>query len=167
MIFVLRLAHILAGAFWFGAFLFVARVLMPSLKAAGPGAGPVMAQLGQKIPRVMMSAAAVTILSGFWLMWVVSGGAPEMWMKSGFGRTIGLGAASSILALTLGMIINVPASKRLAVLNQGAAKRGGAPTAEEAAETQRLMARLGMGTMVAGTFLFIAMAAMAVARYVL
>ena len=45
MIFVARLAHILAGAFWFGTFVFVARFLMPAIKAAGPAAGPVMAQL--------------------------------------------------------------------------------------------------------------------------
>src|SRR5689334_12522167 len=166
MIFVARLAHIIAGAFWFGTFMFVARFLMPAVKAAGPGAGPVMAQLGKKIPQAMMGAAAVTILSGLWLMSLVSGGSTRVFMQSGFGRTIGLGAASAILALTLGMIINVPASRRMAAVNEGIGKRGGAPTAEEGAELKKIMARLGLGTMIAGTFLTIAVIAMAVARYV-
>ena len=165
MIYVLRLFHILAGAFWFGAFMFVARILLPTMRAAGPGAGPIMAQLGKSIPRVMMGAAFVTILSGVWLMWVVSGGAPGQWMKSGPGRMFGLGGASAILALALGMIINVPASRRSATINEAVAKRGGTPTAEESAELQRLMARLGLGTIVAGSFLVVAVAAMAVARY--
>ena len=165
MIYVLRLLHVLGGAFWFGAFVFVARFLMPAVKAAGPGAGPVMAQLGKRIPQAMMGAAAVTILSGIWLLKIVSGGAPGF-MGTGFGRTLGIGAVSAILALTLGMIINVPASRRMAVVNEGIGKRGGAPTATETAELQKIMARLGMGTMIAGTFLTIAVAAMAVARYV-
>jgi hypothetical protein len=42
---------------------------MPSLKAAGPAAGPVLAELGKRrIPASMMGAALVNIASGIWLM---------------------------------------------------------------------------------------------------
>ena len=76
MIHGLRLLHILSGAFWFGAVIFSVRFLMPSLRAVGPAAGPVMAQLNQrKMSAAFMGAAIVNLASGIWLMYVVSGGA--------------------------------------------------------------------------------------------
>ena len=39
---VLRIAHIVTGAFWVGTVIFLAAFLLPSLRAAGPAAGPVM-----------------------------------------------------------------------------------------------------------------------------
>src|SRR3954451_23777657 len=98
MIYVLRLLHILTGVFWVGAVLFTARFLMPALRAAGPAAGAVMAQLGQrKMPMVMMAVALVNIASGIWLMTIVSGGDMGAWMRSGPGRTFALGGAIAIV----------------------------------------------------------------------
>jgi uncharacterized membrane protein len=167
MIYVLRLLHILSGAFWVGAVLFTARILFPSLRAAGAAAGPVMAQLGQrKMPLVMMTAAFVTVGSGIWLMTIVSGGAMGPWMRSGPGRTFALGGALAILTLVLGMAINMPAANRVAAISQAAAKRGGAPTPDEAAEVQRLQKRMGIGMEIVAVLLVLATAAMALARYV-
>ena len=167
MIYILRLLHILSGVFWVGSVLFSARFLMPSLLAAGSAAAPVMAQLGQrKIPLVMMTTAFVTIASGIWLMMLVSGGAIGLWMRSGPGRTFALGGALAIITLVLGMIINAPAAKRMAVINQGAAKRGGPPTPDEAAELERLQRRVGIGAQIVPVLLVLATAAMALARYV-
>lgn len=101
MIHAMRLLHILSGAFWFGAVMFSVRFLMPSLRAVGPAAGPIIAQLNQrKMWAVFMGAALVNLGSGIWLMFLVSGGAPGEWMKTGMGRTIGAGSACAIL-LTL------------------------------------------------------------------
>ena len=167
MIFVLRLAHILAGAFWFGAFMFTARILGPAMKEAGPAAsGPIMARLGKRIPMVMMPAAIITIVAGIWLLMIQSAGAPGLWMKSGPGRTYSMGGGLAILALILGTIINMPAARRMGAINEAAGKRGGPPSAEEAAELQRLMARLSMGSNMIMVLLVLATAAMAVARYV-
>jgi hypothetical protein len=83
MIQVLRLLHILSGAFWYGAIIFVAWFLLPSLGAVGPAAGPVMAQLNQrKLPMAMMGAGFINVASGIWLMFLVSGGALGVWMRS-------------------------------------------------------------------------------------
>ena len=60
----------------------------------------------------------------------------------------------------------MPAASRLAAINRGAAQRGGAPTAEEAAEIARLQRRLGIGAQIGTVLLVLAAAAMAVARYV-
>ena len=167
MIYVLRLLHILSGAFWYGTVIFGARFLMPSLRSAGPAAGPVLAQLNQrKMPMAMMGAGIVNIGSGIWLMFMAAGGAPGVWMRTGMGRTFAIGGALAILAMVLGMIMSPPAAKRLGEIGAAVAKRGGPPTPEEAAETERLQKRLGMSTVIGATLLTLAVAAMAVARYV-
>ena len=167
MIYVLRLLHILSGAFWYGAVIFSARLLMPSLRAAGPAAGPVMAQLNQRrMPLAMMGAGIVNVGSGIWLMFLVSGGAPGPFMRSGMGRTLAAGAGLSILALIIGMIVGPPAARRLGEIAAVVAKRGGPPLPEEAAEIARVQNRLGMGTAIVAALLTLTVSAMAVARYV-
>ena len=166
MIHALRLLHILSGAFWFGAVIFSVRFLAPSLRAVGPPAGPVMAQLNQRGMSVaFMGAAIVNLVSGIWLLYVVSGGAVGEWMKTGMGRTIGAGAACAILAMIVGMIVNPPAVKRIGRIAAAAAQRGGPPSPEEAAEIQRLQKRMGSANVFVAILLTVAVAAMAVARY--
>ena len=43
----LRVLHIVGGAFWVGTAVFIAAFLGPSLRAAGPAAGPIMSYLTQ------------------------------------------------------------------------------------------------------------------------
>lgn len=167
MLLVLRFLHVISGVFWVGGSLFAARFLMPSLKAAGPAAGPVLAELGKRrIPASMMGAALVNIASGIWLMVLVSGGAPDVWMRSPMGRTLGIGGGLAILALILGMAVGIPANAKMARISAAAKQRGGPPTAEEAAGLERVQARSALAAMSASALLFLATTAMAVARYV-
>jgi uncharacterized membrane protein len=168
MILVLRLLHILSGAFWYGSVIFTARFLMPSLRAAGgPVAGAVMAQLNQRrISMVMISTAIVNVVSGIWLMYVVSAGDMGTWMRSHMGRTFAFGGAMGILAVLVGMIMNPPIVKRLGQISEAAAKRGGPPTPEEGAEIARLQKRMGIGMVLTALLLTLAIGAMAIARYV-
>lgn len=166
MLYVLRLVHIIGGVFWVGSVMFATYVLMPTMRAAGPAAGPVMGQLGRKMPIVMMISAILTMAAGIWLMMINMGGAPGVWMRSGPGRTFSLGAALAILAFLLGMAINMPASRRMGAISAAAAKRGSPPTPEEAAELQRLQGRLSAASKVVALLLVLATGAMAVARYV-
>jgi len=166
MIQVLRLLHILSGAFWFGAVIFTARFLMPSLAASGPAAGPVMAQIVKRgISQAMMGAAIVNVLAGVWLMYLVSAGDVGAWMKTGTGRTLSLGATFAILSMIVGMAMNTPAGKRIGVITAAAGKRGGPLTPEEAAEMTRLQGRIRTGTTIVAVLLTLALAAMAVGRY--
>ena len=166
MIVVLRLLHIVSGAFWFGAVLFTARFLMPSLAASGPAGGAVMTQLVKRgISQAMMGAAIVNVLAGVWLMYLVSGGDVGAWMKTNMGRTLSLGAVFAILSMIAGMVMNTPAGKRLGVIGAEIAKRGGPPTPEEVAEMSRLQARIRNGTVIVAVLLTLAIAAMAVGRY--
>lgn len=166
MIFVLRLLHIFSGAFWFGTMIFNATLLMPALGAAGPAAGIVMGELmKRKMHLAMMGSAIVNVLSGAAIMYVVSDGNMGAWMQLNSSRTFAAGGAIAILAFIIGLVTNAPASKRLGVVTAGVAKRGGPPTPEEAAEIGRLKGRLQTGTIVLALLLSLAVAAMAVARY--
>jgi hypothetical protein len=166
MIHVLRLLHILSGAFWYGAVIFSARFMMPALGAAGPAAGPVMGELiKRKMPEAMMGAAIINVLAGLGMIYVVSGGNVGAWMQLNSSKTFMAGATFAITALVIGMVINAPAAKRLGGVMAGVAKRGGPPSPEEAAEVGRLQARINMGMLLLTIFLTLAVAAMAVARY--
>lgn len=166
MIQVLRLLHILSGAFWYGAALFIARFLMPSLDAAGPAAGPVMAQLNKRgLSQAMMGAAFVNLIAGVWLMYLVSDGDVGTWMKTSMGRTLALGAVFAILSMIVGMVMNAPAAMRLGAIAATMGKRGGPPTPEEAAEMARLQGRMRTGAILVAVLLTLAVAAMAVGRY--
>lgn len=167
MIIVLRFIHIISGAFWFGATMFTARFLMPSLKAAGPAAGPVMAQLNQrKLSQAMMGAAILNVVSGVWMMFELSGGNMGAWMHLPSSQVFSAGGTLAILALIIGMIMNPPAVKRMSAIAAAVQARGGPPTPEEAAQLEALQGRLRTGTIIVATLLFAAVTAMAVARYV-
>jgi uncharacterized membrane protein len=167
MILVLRFVHIISGAFWFGALMFNARFLMPSIRAAGPAGGAVMAQLNQrKLTNALMGAAILNVVSGVWMMYELSGGDMRSYMHLRSSQVFATGGTLAIVALIIGMIMNPPAIKRLAAIVGAAAKRGGPPTPEEAAQIEALQARLRTGTVIVVTLLFLAVTAMAVARYV-
>jgi hypothetical protein len=87
-------------------------------------------------------------------------------MRSGMGRTIGIGGGLAILAVILGMAFVMPANIRMTRISAAAQKRGGPPTAEEALQLERLQARSSLTATIATGLLFLATTAMAVARYV-
>jgi uncharacterized membrane protein len=164
----LRIIHIVAGVFWVGSAIFVAAILLPTLQAVGPSAGPVMEHLVQvrRLPVRLMIAMTLVILSGIALYWKASNGFQSAWMRSGPGVVLGLGAVLGIASGVLGMATSAPTGRRLAGLTTAIKARGGPPTAEELAEIQRLQARMrGAGQAVA-VLLVLATIAMAVARYV-
>jgi uncharacterized membrane protein len=167
-VYLLRVVHILIGAFWVGAIVFMAALLMPSVRAAGPAGGAVMQQLvaARRLPIWLMTAAILTVVSGIGLYWVDSAGFRSAWLGSGPGRTFGLGGTFAILAALLGMVVNSPTARRLTALAARVQGSGRPPVPEEAAEMKRLQARLARATMVAAGLLVLATLAMAVARYV-
>lgn len=164
----LRLVHIVMGALWVGAVIFVARFLMPSLQAAGgPVAGAVMDQLMKhKMPRFMMGAMALTILSGLGLMYMVSGGFGHDWFVSRMGHVISIGAALAIAGSLVGVAVNMPTSKKIAAIVESAKAAGGPPSAAQQAELAALQKKMAGGTKATAVLLGLAAAAMAVARYV-
>ena len=167
-VYLLRLLHVVIGAIWVGAVVFIAAFLVPSIRAAGPAGGAVMQQLMQarRLPLWMMAAALLTVLSGLGLYGHNSAGFRSEWLASGPGRVYGLGAVCALLAVGVGVAVNSPAGRRLAELASRVQAAGRPPSPDELAAIQRLQARLAAGATGTAVLLVLAAVAMAVARYV-
>ena len=163
----LRLVHVVSGALWVGFVVLTTFYLFPSIQEAGADGGKVMAAMQRRgLMSVTPALALATLLSGLWLYWRVSGGFDSGFMRSGTGMTFGLGAAAAIIAYAIGMIVMRPAMLRAAALMQEGGSLPAGDRESRLAEAGRLRKRgAGAGRMVA-MLLLIAVAAMAVARYV-
>jgi uncharacterized membrane protein len=164
----LRVIHILAGVFWVGGLLFVARFLLPTTLALGPAAGPVMDHLNRvrRLPQSLLGAGIVTVLSGLALYWRDAVASGAGWMASATGMVFGAGAVFAILAILIGVTVNMPTARRLGELMASIQASGSPPSAEQQGILQALQARLANAVRSVAALLVLATAAMALARYV-
>ncbi len=167
-LYVLRALHIVVGVFWVGSVVFLSMFLTPSIRAAGPAGGAVMQQLMgvRGVPRWLMGAAIVTLLSGFGLYWHDSGGFQSAWLASGPGRVFGLGGALGLVTAIAGMAVNAPTARRMGELGGRLQAAGRPPTPDEQATLAALQSRLSRAGTVTTVLLLIATFLMAIARYV-
>ena len=162
-----RLLHVGLGVFWAGAMIFMAAFLVPSIRDAGPDGAEVAAGLmKRRFTDILPAAAILTILSGFYLYWRVSGGFDAAYMGSRMGMTYGTGAVAAIVALGLGLGVIRPAMLRAVSISQSL---GGSPEEDRQrllSEAQSLRTRAAASGKVVAWLLVIATLAMAVGRYV-
>jgi hypothetical protein len=161
LVITLRLLHIVLGAFWVGTLIFFALFLIPSVRDAGPDGAKVMAALQRR-----RFLDVVTILSGFWLYWRISGGFSSAWVTSPSGLALGIGGALAIVAFLIGVGIMRPAALRAGALAQQA---GALPQGSERSAQLAIVQQLRSRSVTAGrgvaVLLALATALMAVARY--
>lgn len=164
----LRLLHVLCGVFWAGTLLFVVTFLEPSVRAAGPdGARVMQALLRRHYLNVMPIIAALTILSGLDLLRRVSGGFTPAWFSTAPGLTLTLGSVASLIAFTLGVFVMRPATLKIGGLMQQAAAAAEGPGRDSlVARAQALRRRGTLAARWVAALLAVAVATMAVARYV-
>jgi uncharacterized membrane protein len=163
-----RLLHILLGVFWVGAIAFNTIFLGPAMAEAGPDGAKVMAGvIRRRFTEVMPVVALLTIASGLWLFWRISGGFDPHWMRTGVGHAYGAGGVLAIVGFVVGILTIRPTMKRVSQLATGAQQE------TDAAKRQAIMAEVAglrrrattMGWVVT-ILLVLATAAMAVARYI-
>ncbi len=167
LIVTLRLLHIVLGVFWAGTLIFVAMYLVPSVREAGPDGMKVMAAIQRRrFLDVMPAVATVTILSGLWLYWRISGGFNLAWMMTPMGLALGIGGLLSITAFIIGVGVMRPATLRAGAL---AREMSSAPEGPDRDAQQRQVQQLRMRSVKAGRvvalLLLATTALMAVARY--
>lgn len=162
---VLRVVHIVGGVFWVGAMTFNAFLLGPAMAAAGPAAGPVAVNLiKRRVTTIMPLSAILTMLAGLRLMMITSTGFSRDYFSQPSGMTYTAGAALSIIAFLVGMIVTRPAMMRVASL--GAAAASDETTRERiGAELRAIQQRARSSNVVVAALLLIAAVCMAVARY--
>jgi hypothetical protein len=163
-----RAIHVGLGAFWVGAVVVLAFVVIPSIRAVGPAGGPVMEQMAgvRRLPHILMGAAVLTILSGFALYWRDSSGFQGAWVRSGPGITFLAGGVLALIAAIHGAVVNSPTAKRLGLIAADIRQAGGPPSPAQAQEIQQLQNRLAGAVRVAAVLISLAVLAMSVARYV-
>lgn len=162
-----RLLHILLGAFWAGAMIFNALFLVPAMGEAGPDAAKVMAGIQRRrFMDIMPVVALITILSGLWLFWRISGGFDPQWSRSRMGMAYGIGAVLAIVAFGIGVGIMRPAMMRIGrLVDQAAQATDPAHRDAAMAPVPALRRRSASAGRVVALLLALATALMGVARY--
>lgn len=160
----LRIIHILGGAFWFGSAFALTRFVAPAVTLAGPEGAKFMQKLvlGTRFVVVTATAAGLAVLTGLLLYWRASGGLQTEWMSTGTGVMFTIGAIGGITAFITGSAIGVN-SRKLVTLG---ASLQGPPSPEQGAEIAALQGRLETLGAVTSILLLVTLIAMATAQYV-
>src|SRR5262249_17912573 len=99
---VLRAAHVLLAAMWFGSTVFVSELLVPALDAAGPSGGQIMGGLSRRVTVYMAILAGTTVLTGIYLFWHFTGGFDPQVSATHAGRAFGVGGLAGLVAAIIG-----------------------------------------------------------------
>jgi uncharacterized membrane protein len=161
VLFLLRAIHIGVGVFWIGSVLLVTFYLLPATRATGAAGGQVLQEmmLRRKVPVHLIWAGFITILAGVGLYMRNMSLSHGAWARSPMGIGISIGALAAIVGLFIGMIVNGPTARRIALASQP----GAVPLSD--AERASLARRLQIGTVTTTLLLVIAVVTMATARY--
>ncbi|MBM3959369.1 MAG: hypothetical protein FJ314_06310 [SAR202 cluster bacterium] len=162
---VLRILHIVPGAFWVGTAIFMALILEPVARKAGPQIeGPLVSALWRRTGHIMTATGALTIIIGLVLIDRTPGKGYDQLFANGWGIAIGIGLVTSLIALVAGLMIEVAAAS----MNKLAAgsKPGTPPAPETMASMEKLKTRLRTVSRVNAVMVVVAVGTMAAARFV-
>jgi len=165
---VLRLVHIGSGVYWAGSIFLFVTFLEPSLRSLGPEGGKVMIRFFERgFLKLIPSVAIVTVLSGLWLLWILSSGFSAGYMRTSIGRGLAAGGAFAIVALAVGFAVMRPAASGIwAIARRMPSETDEAVKKGLMAEMDRLRARNLLAARAVFALLIGAVAMMAVARYI-
>ncbi|MGD8322597.1 MAG: hypothetical protein PVJ02_19250 [Gemmatimonadota bacterium] len=164
---VIRVIHVLFGVFWAGATFFVALYLEPSVRETGQAGGAVMGALTRRgYPKALSIIALLTVLTGLWLLWSVSGHFSGGYMGTPSGILLSSGMLAGLLALGVGVHMVKPVVNKLGAVAGRVAASGAPPSAEDQAEIQRLQGSLRLRVRIAAVLLLVALVTMALGPHV-
>ena len=163
---ILRLLHIVSGAFWVGTVITAVLFIEPTAKALDREGERFFAHLviRRRLAVVLAIAATVTVVAGALLYWIDSGGLRLEWIMTGTGIAFTAGGLSALIALAIAAIILKPEVDRLAAIadrDVGTAEDSARPPIEDEASERRLR----RWSLIQVSLLVFTVSAMAVARY--
>lgn len=164
---ILRLIHILSGAFWLGAAFTMFLFLQPTARATAPEGQRFMLHLlrNRRFSEVVLAAAAMTVGAGAILFWRGSNGLQLTWITQSPGLGLTVGSVAALVAFLLFASIAYPSGRRLVDVGNRLEVERRPPTEDEMrvlADAQRVLRRVGVANLV---LLATAAAAMSTARY--
>ena len=162
-IWLLRIVHIGAGAFWFGGVLMMTFFIGPTVREMGEAGPRFVAHLVRnlKFTTRMSIVAGSTVLAGFILYWIDSHGFTSAWMQSGAGTGFGIGAGFGAIGFVSGLLIGRTTN---ALVNLGGQVQG-KPSPEQMTRLQTLQNKQGTYSRIAAGSLTLSIIFMAIARY--
>lgn len=142
--FILKVVHIFAGVFWFGAGIVVIYFIVPAARDAGPAAGAMMGGLVNKykLPAWIRHAAWTTTVAGLVLFWHTSGGFAREYFSSPTGISLTVGVIAGVCAFIGAVFVQLPRAKRIEGM---AAEAGATPTEDQAAALQSERKKFAIG----------------------
>lgn len=159
---ILRILHILPGAIWVGSAVFLAVILEPAMRKAGPqvamGLGP---HLAGRIFAVILTAALLTIGFGLVLVDRTPGRDFGQLFTTAWGWVIGFGLITAVVALATGLTTGRTMNRVVAI---GQSLQG-PPSPEQGAEIARLQTRARILTWITAALVLVAVGLMASARF--
>jgi uncharacterized membrane protein len=165
----LRFMHIVFGAAWFGSAFLFAGFVGPSAAETAPGSGPLMSAVVKKrrVATVIAFLAITTVVVG-WALWLknaFSYSSITDWLTSPFGLVLTIGGLLATAAAYFGITGIGNNVEKLVEIGDGIAAAGRPPTPEEGARMAHLGAEIEKHSKIDLVLLFLAVTAMATARY--
>jgi len=163
---VLRVLHIVFGAFWVGAALMLTYFISPAVQATQESGQKFFSQVMQRtnLTKTITISALVSVIAGLALYWIRSDGFQTGWMASGPGIGFGLGGVAALIGLHFGLLQG-KRSAALAKLGQEIQSQGTPPTDSQQQTIQRLQSQLKTGGQINAISLLLSSLLMATARY--
>jgi uncharacterized membrane protein len=99
----IRVLHVLLAALWVGATGFIVFFLMPAVTQAGPAAAPVIGAIARRGLNAFMGAVGgITVLSGFYLYYRLTGGFDPSLSATRGAMVFGTGGILGLAGLIIG-----------------------------------------------------------------
>jgi uncharacterized membrane protein len=164
---VLRLIHVLGGAFWLGAAVTMFLFLQPTAQATAPESQRFMLYLlrNRRFSEVVLAAALLTGVAGAILFWRDTSGLRLALITQPQGLGFTVGGVAGGMALLLFLFVGYPAGRRMIAIGGKLEAERRPPNEDEQrilAAAQSVLSRVGATVLV---LLVIAAGAMATARY--
>jgi hypothetical protein len=165
---VIRIVHVLLAALWLGAVGFMVLFILPANKEAGPAAAPLMSAIARRGLNGFMGAlGGLTVLTGFYLYWRMTGGfTPELSATRG-AMVFGTGGIAGTLSVIIGgAVVGRSAAKMGALGGKAMALPEGVERASLLTQSAAARDRMTAGARVVLVLQMIALGCMAIGHYV-
>ena len=159
---VARVIHVIAAGIWMGGAFLMAFILGPSLRAAGPAAGPFMMTVIRRggLSPFFMSVGGVTIVVGLYLYGEYGyGSAP---FGDAVASLITVGALIALIAYIHGLFVMMPNERKIKRLVRS--MKPGPPSADEAAQFQAYGMKQGKNSALAALLITLTFVLMTASR---
>jgi uncharacterized membrane protein len=126
-----RVLHVLLGAAWLGGVILLSFFLTPALQEVGPDAGKVVvALMGRRLDAYLASLAGLTVLTGLYVYWTITGGFDPEASSTLRAKVIGLGGVLGLVAAVIGgSVVARNMKKSVALMQQAGAADAAARSA--------------------------------------